>query len=50
MIRTVPLLERKGIIHPHLTPLPSRERKIKELLFHRERKIEVTGLLGVVFR
>jgi len=24
------LLHRKGIIHPHLNPLPSRERKTKE--------------------
>jgi hypothetical protein len=29
---------RKGIIHPHLNPLPSRERKIKEKGFHRERE------------
>jgi hypothetical protein len=28
-----------GIIHPHLNPLPSRERKIKEKVFHREREI-----------
>ena len=55
--------KRKGIIHPHLNPLingrdsfpspwpsPSREREIKELDFHRERKIEVMGLLRAVFR
>jgi hypothetical protein len=29
-----------GIIHPHLNPLPSRERKIKEKGFHRERGTE----------
>jgi hypothetical protein len=28
-----------GIIHPHLNPLPSRERKIKEKGFHREREV-----------
>jgi hypothetical protein len=35
-----PTLSRKrnGIIHPHLSPLPSRERKIREWVFHRERK------------
>jgi hypothetical protein len=34
-----PTLSRKrnGIIHPHLSPLPSREREIKEMVFHRER-------------
>jgi hypothetical protein len=32
-----------GIIHPHLNPLPSRERKIKEKGFHRERKTAVKG-------
>jgi hypothetical protein len=30
--------KRKGMIHPHLNPLPSRERKIKECVFHRERE------------
>jgi hypothetical protein len=29
-----------GIIHPHLIPLPSRERKVKEKGFHREREPE----------
>jgi hypothetical protein len=33
--------KRKEIIHPHLNPLPSRERKIKETVFHREREIRV---------
>jgi hypothetical protein len=28
---------KEKIIHPHLNPLPSRERKIKERVFHRER-------------
>jgi hypothetical protein len=37
-----PTLSRKknGIIHPHLNPLPSRERKIRELVLHREREIK----------
>jgi hypothetical protein len=29
----------EGIIHPHLNPLPSREREIKERVFHRAREI-----------
>jgi len=28
-----PLLKKDWIIHPHLNPLPSRERKIKEIVF-----------------
>jgi len=30
--------KRNGIILPHLSPLPSRERKIREWVFHEERK------------
>jgi hypothetical protein len=26
------------MIHPHLDPLPSRERKIREGVYHREKK------------
>jgi hypothetical protein len=37
--------KRKEIIHPHLNPLPSRERKIKEAVFHREREIRVVIFL-----
>jgi hypothetical protein len=29
---------RDGVVHPHLSPLPSRERKIKEKVFHRVRE------------
>jgi hypothetical protein len=35
----------KGRSHPHLNPLPSRERKIKERVFHREREIMEVGCL-----
>jgi hypothetical protein len=35
----------KGIIHPHLNPLPSRERKIKEKVFHRAREIKEMNFL-----
>jgi len=34
------------MIHPHLNPLPSRERKIKECVFHREREIKEWGFKG----
>jgi len=37
--------KKKEIIHPHLNPLPSRERKIKETVFHREREIRVVIFL-----
>jgi hypothetical protein len=32
------LPDKVWIIHPHLNPLPSRERKIREWVFHRERE------------
>jgi hypothetical protein len=35
----------KGSNHPHLNPLPSRERKIKEKVFQREREIRVVIFL-----
>jgi hypothetical protein len=31
------LIQWKGSIHPHLNPLPSRERKITEGVLHGER-------------
>jgi hypothetical protein len=46
------ILSREGKVSFPLTLALSLvgEREIKELGFHRERKIEVTGLLRAVFR
>jgi hypothetical protein len=42
--------KRKEIIHPHLNPLPSRERKIKEKVFHRAREIMAEKLQRLLAR